>query len=44
MPWQLPFAKEVKLFTQMFWLDYGLPGLCVSGTIPVDVEHLRITL
>jgi hypothetical protein len=44
VPWQLPFVKEVKLFTQMFWLDYSLAELCASGTIPAGVERLRITL
>ncbi|KAJ7746703.1 hypothetical protein B0H14DRAFT_3605682 [Mycena olivaceomarginata] len=45
MPWQLPFVKEVKLFTQMFWLNYSLSGSCVQAEPSLrGVEHLRITL
>ncbi|KAJ7763639.1 hypothetical protein DFH07DRAFT_812644 [Mycena maculata] len=43
-PWQLSLVKEVRLFTQMFWLDQSFPGLCTSGVLPAAVERLKITL
>ncbi|KAJ7200535.1 hypothetical protein GGX14DRAFT_466390 [Mycena pura] len=42
--WQLPLVTEVKLFTQMFWLDQSFAGLCASGIFPPSIERLKITL
>ncbi|KAJ7250062.1 hypothetical protein B0H12DRAFT_686280 [Mycena haematopus] len=43
-PWQLPFVKEVKLFTQMFWMDEDFAAMCRSGVLPAHVERLKITV
>ncbi|KAF7348180.1 hypothetical protein MSAN_01770900 [Mycena sanguinolenta] len=43
-PWQLQFVKEVKLFTQMYWLDESFPAMCASGVLPAVVERLRISV
>ncbi|KAJ7247788.1 hypothetical protein C8J57DRAFT_1140069, partial [Mycena rebaudengoi] len=42
--WQIPLVTEVKLFTQMFWLDESFAGLCASGVLPRSIERLKITL
>ncbi|KAJ6508229.1 hypothetical protein C8R45DRAFT_1069005 [Mycena sanguinolenta] len=42
--WQLQFVREVKLFTQMYWLDEDLPAMCASGVLPAGVECLKITV
>ncbi|KAF8215103.1 hypothetical protein K438DRAFT_1800722 [Mycena galopus ATCC 62051] len=43
-PWQIPFVKEVKLFTQMFWLDEDFAAMCKSGVLPASLERLKITV
>ncbi|KAF7348185.1 hypothetical protein MSAN_01771400 [Mycena sanguinolenta] len=43
-PWQHRFVKEIKLFTQMYWLDGAFPIICANGDIPVALERLKITL
>ncbi|KAF7348181.1 hypothetical protein MSAN_01771000 [Mycena sanguinolenta] len=43
-PWQLQFVKEVKLFTQMFWLEQSFPSMCADGVLPAGIERLRISV
>ncbi|KAJ7709602.1 hypothetical protein B0H17DRAFT_876291, partial [Mycena rosella] len=42
-PWQLALAKEIHLFTQMYWLEESFHELCSSSVVPA-VERLRITI
>ncbi|KAJ7746711.1 hypothetical protein B0H14DRAFT_3514219 [Mycena olivaceomarginata] len=43
-PWQLSFVRELKLFTQMYWLDDDFANACAGGDIPASVERLKITV
>ncbi|KAJ6508231.1 hypothetical protein C8R45DRAFT_966632 [Mycena sanguinolenta] len=43
-PWQLRLVKEVKLFTQMYWLYQSFPTMCASNVLPTCLECLKITV